>query len=153
MPDTKAEQLYIANAFWLEIDSVKLAKITEVSGLETTTDHTEVTQQMKDGKTWISRVPARHVNKPGTLTMKTKSVEGAADMWKWRKQVVDGKINDARRNGSIIIYDSTDQEIGRWNFTGAWPSKMSVGALSAGSNDAVDIEMTVEYDSLTPAAQ
>jgi len=144
-------QLYIANGFWLEIDSVKLAMITEVSGLETATDHTEVTQVLKDGKTWMSRVPTRHANKPGTLTMKTKSVEGAEDMWKWRQDVVNGHIEKARRNGSIIIYDSEGKEIGRWNFTGAWPSKMSVGALSAGSNDAVDIEMTVEYDTLAPA--
>jgi phage tail-like protein len=147
----KDEKLYIANAFSLEVDSVSMALFSEVSGLESATDHTEVTQQMKDGKTYITRVPARHVNKPGTLTLKTKSVGGAEALWKWRKEVVDGKVDSARRNGSVVIYDSEDKELGRWNFVKGWPSKLSLGALSAGSNDAVDIELSIEYESLAPA--
>ena len=152
MPTQTADKdLYIGNAFSLEIDSVEMALCTEVSGLESATDHTEVTQVTKDGKTFMTRVPARHVNKPGTLTVKTKSVDGAQKMWKWRKDVVDGKIDGARRNGSVVIYDPTDKEIARWNFVGGWPSKLSIGALSAGSNDALDIEMTIEYESIAPA--
>ncbi|MGH2578713.1 MAG: phage tail protein, partial [Actinomycetota bacterium] len=121
------------------------------SGLESATDHTEVTQQMKDGKTYITRVPARHVNKPGTLTLKTKSVGATEALWKWRKEVVDGKIEGARRNGSIVIYDHEMAELGRWNFVGGWPSKLSLGSLSAGSNDAVDVELSIEYESMQPA--
>jgi phage tail-like protein len=148
----KDEKLYIANSFSLEVDSVAMALFSEVSGLESATDHTEVTQQTKDGKTYITRVPARHVNKPGTLTLKTKSVGAAESLWSWRKQVVDGKIEQARRNGSIVIYDSEAKELGRWNFVGGWPSKLSLGSLSAGSNDAVDIELSIEYESLAPAS-
>lgn len=145
------EKLFISNSFALEIDSVQMAYFTEVSGLESATDHTEVTQQTKDGKTYITRVPARHVNKPGTLTLKTKSVGGTESLWSWRKQVVDGKIAEARRNGSIVIYDETLNELARWNFVGAWPSKLAMGSLSAGSNDAVEVELAIEYESMAPA--
>jgi hypothetical protein len=41
--------------------------------------------------------------------------------------------------------------MGRWNFIKGWPSKLSFGALSAGSNDAIDIEISIEYEQLTPA--
>ncbi len=150
MPGTD-EKLYISNSFSLEVDSVSMALFSEVSGLESATDHTEVTQQMKDGKTYITRVPARHVNKPGTLTLKTKSVGATEALWKWRKEVVDGKIEGARRNGSIVIYDHEMAELGRWNFVGGWPSKLSLGSLSAGSNDAVDVELSIEYESMQPA--
>ena len=147
----KDDLLYISNSFSLEIDSVAMAFFTEVSGLESATDHTEVTQQTKDGRPYIHRVPARAVNKPGTLTLKSKSVGAAESIWKWRKQVVDGKINDAIRNGSVVIYDTEGKEIGRWNFVKGWPSKLSIGSLSAGSNDAVDVELAIEYEQLTPA--
>ena len=30
----------------------------------------------------------------------------ATDFWTWRKQVLDGDIDGARRNGSIVLYDS-----------------------------------------------
>jgi phage tail-like protein len=146
----KDEQLYISNAFALEIDSVAMAFFTEVSGLESATDHTEVTQQTKQGRPYIIRVPARQANKPGTLTLKTKSVGAAEQLWKWRKQVVDGKVKEALRNGSVVIYDTENKEIGRWNFVKAWPSKLSIGSLSATSNDAIDVEISIEYEQLTP---
>jgi phage tail-like protein len=150
MPGTD-EQFYLGNSFSLEVDSVAVVLFTEVSGLESATDVTEIVQQMKDGKTWKKRVPAGDANKPGTLTLKTKSVGAAEALWKWRKEIIDGKTTDALRNGSIVIYDNQMAEQGRWNFVNGWPSKLSIGALSAGSNDAVDIEMSLEYESLAPA--
>lgn len=147
----KDEQLYISNAFALEIDSVAMAFFSEVSGLESATDHTEITQQTKEGRPYMIRVPARSANKPGTLTLKTKSVGAAEQLWKWRKQVVDGKTKEALRNGSVVIYDTENKEVGRWNFVKGWPSKLSIGQLSAGSNDAVDVELSIEYEQLAPA--
>ena len=147
----KDEEFYLGNSFSLEVDSVALALFTEVSGLESATDVTEIVQQMADGKTWKKRLPAADANKPGTLTLKTKSVGAAEALWKWRKEIIDGKSTDALRNGSIVIWDNEFKEQGRWNFVKGWPSKLSIGALSAGSNDAVDIELTLEYEQLAPA--
>ena len=48
----KDEEFYLGNSFALEVDSVAVALFTEVSGLESATDVTEIVQQMKDGKTW-----------------------------------------------------------------------------------------------------
>src|SRR2546427_11707266 len=147
----KDEEFYLGNSFALEVDSVSVALFTEVSGLESATDVTEIVQQMKDGKTWKKRLPAGDANKPGTLTLKTKSVGAAEELWKWRKEIIAGKVTNALRNGSIVIYDNQMAEQGRWNFVNGWPSKLSIGALSAGSNDAVDIELSLEYENLMPA--
>ncbi|HEY3241017.1 MAG TPA: phage tail protein [Acidimicrobiia bacterium] len=147
----KDDEFYLGNSFSLEVDSVALALFTEVSGLESTTDVAEITQQSKDGKTWKKRLPGADANKPGTLTLKTKSVGAAEALWKWRKEIIDGKVSGALRNGSVVIYDNEMKEQGRWNFTNGWPSKLSIGALSAGTNDAVDIELSLEYEQLGPA--
>ena len=69
----KDEEFYLGNSFALEVDSVAVALFTEVSGLESATDVTEIVQQMKDGKTWKKRVPAGDANKPGTLTLTSAS--------------------------------------------------------------------------------
>ena len=44
----KDEEFYLGNSFALEVDSVAVALFTEVSGLESATDVTEIVQQMKD---------------------------------------------------------------------------------------------------------
>ena len=36
--------------------------------------------------------------------------------WTWIKQVQDGKIDEARKNGSIVLYDYAHGEVSRFNF-------------------------------------
>ena len=43
------------------------------------------------------------------------------DMWKWRKLVEEGKIDDARENGSITMYDTDGGAVARWDLINAWP--------------------------------
>ena len=71
----KDEEFYLGNSFALEVDSVAVALFTEVSGLESATDVTEIVQQMKDGKTWKKRVPAADANKPGSVGLPLPCVE------------------------------------------------------------------------------
>jgi phage tail-like protein len=151
VPSANDDQLYIANSFALEIDSVALARFTEVSGLENESEVREVTQSTKDGKVIIIKSLGATTQKPGKVTLKTKSKAGAEALWKWRQEVIDGKMANARRNGSIIIYDSEAKELARWNFLNGWPSKMSLGSLSATSNDPVDIEITIDHEGIAPA--
>jgi phage tail-like protein len=65
------------------------------------------------------------------------------DMWKWRKLVEQGKIDEARKNGSVIMFSTDGKEIARWNLTRAWPSKLSGPAANAGDNQVAVEEMTI----------
>src|SRR2546423_1521920 len=85
----KDEEFYLGNSFALEVDSVAVALFTEVSGLESATDVTEIVQQMKDGKTWKKRVPAGDANKPGTLPLKRKWEGAPEGQWKRVKEHID----------------------------------------------------------------
>ena len=49
----------------------------------------------------------------------------------------------ARKNGSIMMFDQEHNEVARWNFINAWPSKLTTGSLKAGSNDVVTEEATI----------
>jgi phage tail-like protein len=70
-------------------------------------------------------------------------------MWDWRKQVEDGQVNEARMNGSIVMYDQTLTETARWNFNNAWPSKISGPAPKADSNEIGVEELTLVHEYIT----
>ncbi len=53
-----------------------------------------------------------------------------------------------RKNGSIVLYDTTIAEVGRFNFFNGWPSKIATDALSTESNDAVKETITLVIERL-----
>ena len=57
-------------------------------------------------------------------------------------------MKDARRHGSVIMYDRNYEEVARWNFENGWPSKITGPALNAGSNDIGVEEITIAHEGL-----
>jgi phage tail-like protein len=66
--------------------------------------------------------------------------------------VEDGKVKDARRNGSIIMYDQELKEQARWNFLQAWPSKISGPTPKAEGNEISLEELTLVHEYITRAS-
>ena len=64
----------------------------------------------------------------------------------WRKQVENGQISAARKNGSLIMLDSLGQEVTRYNFSNAWPSSLKVKweGASAGTPVTETISLVIE---------
>ena len=78
----------------------------------------------------------------GRITLKRGLTNDMA-MWKWRKQVTDGKVEDARTNGSILMCDQKGSPIAEFNFINAWPLKVSGPAPNANSNELAMEEVEV----------
>ena len=57
---------------------------------------------------------------------------------------MDGKVE--RKEGSIVVYDLAGDEIDRWNFEAAWPSKWSASDLEAGSDSVMIEEVTMAVE-------
>ena len=53
-----------------------------------------------------------------------------------------------RKNGSIVLYDSTNAEVARFNFINGWPSKIATDQLSVESNDPVKETITLTIERL-----
>ena len=65
-------------------------------------------------------------------------------LYEWRQKVVDGKLTDMRKNGSVVLYDYENKEVLRWNFVNGWISKLSGPSLNAGGNDvAIEEDLTI----------
>ena len=62
--------------------------------------------------------------------------------------MVDGKIEDARTNCSIIAYNQANEEIARWNFENAWPSKVTGPDMDASGQDYMVEEVTIVHEGM-----
>jgi phage tail-like protein len=140
IPTVSTNDAIAARNFAIEVDGTTIAQFTELSGMTSEMDVTELKENGPDGKLIIKKIPGAH--KLPTITLK-RAKNVSLELYKWHKLALDGKIKDARKNGSIILYDYEAGEIARWNFVNAWPSKLAMGSLKAGSNDVVTEEATI----------
>ena len=131
--------------FSIEIDGVTIAQFQEVSGLTSELDVIELKENTKDGKYIIHKLPGNR--KPPSITLK-RAKNASKDLWDWHQKIYQGKVADARKNGSVVLYSYDHSEVGRYNFVNAWPSKVSMSALKAGSNDILMEEVTIVCEEL-----
>jgi phage tail-like protein len=134
--------------FKIEIDGQVIAQFKEVGGLESSREVIEHRENNLAGKEVIKKLPGKKTW--GDITLK-RGVTDNKVIWDWHKLVMDGKIDEARKNGSIVLYDYAGGEINRYNFRNAWPSKVGLSGLQAGSSDVLLEEMTLAHEGLEPA--
>lgn len=133
-------------SFVLEVDNVELASFRKCSGVGAETETIEYKEATKDGKMIIRKVPG--AMKWNDITLERR-IDGSKALWEWRQQVEDGNVDDARRNGSIVIKDSTMSEVARWNFRDGWPSKYDGAELDAGGSEIATEKLTITHEGLT----
>lgn len=83
----------------------------------------------------------------GDIKLK-RGITDSMDMWKWRKEVEDGTMESARKNGSIIMLNQKLQPIAQWDFKFGWPSKISGPDLKADSNAYGVEELTIVHEGI-----
>jgi phage tail-like protein len=134
--------------FGVEIDGVTMAQFKEVGGISAEIQPIEMRENKLGGLPVIHQLPGSIKWAP--LTLKHGKTQGQ-DLWQWHQQVQEGKIDEARRNGSVVLYDYQHGEVGRYNFVAGWPSKVSIGTLTAGGNDILVEECTIVHEGIAPA--
>jgi len=139
------ERLLTTFSFHVEIDQLDIGAFKEASGVDSETEIIEYKEVGPNGKMIIKKVPG--AMKWADITLK-KCIDTSLYLWDWRHQVETGAIKDARRNGSIVLYDSEQVEVGRWNFTAGWPSKWKGADLNAGENNIAVEEVTITHEGL-----
>ncbi len=144
----------IATNFFMEVDGSVVSSLAEVSGLDLELEVAEVVQRTASGQL----VHHKTLSKPkwvGELTVKrTAPLDASADpLWTWFMAIRDKGMSadnrgGERKNGSVVIYDTTMTEVARWNFYSGWPSKISSDSMTVASNDPVNETVTLQYEKL-----
>ena len=146
--DTGRDDPLVGFHFALDLQGQIAGYFTEVSGIGSETEVIEQKVVNEKGVETVLKIPGRL--KWGDITLK-RGVTNNLQLWDWRKTVEDGKVKDARRNGSIIMYDQELKEQARWNFLQAWPSKISGPNPKSDSNEIMLEELTLVHEYITRA--
>ncbi|WP_055075963.1 phage tail protein [Pseudanabaena sp. 'Roaring Creek'] len=129
--------------FYVEFDGLteKLIKsVTEVTFSGQTAGHEKPLASTKGGKTLWQSTSAGFEENPN-VTIEAYVVEGDMDFYNWmlatmpKSEGGQGKWSSSRKNGSIVAYDSEDNEAIRWSLTNCWIKSYKVSDFNSESKD------------------
>ena len=144
----------VSQNFFLEIDGQVVSILSSVSGLDIEMDVVTMEQAGPSGKVQVIKTVGKSNKAPDLSLVRMAPPDMTQDkLWTWFNDIRDkgimlGDRSNQRKNGSIVMYDSTNTEIARFNFTNGWPSKISTDQLSVESNDPVKETITLVVESL-----
>jgi phage tail-like protein len=119
--------------FHVEIDGITRAAFQEASGFDSTID---IIEHREGGEnTTVRKLPG--MTKYSNISLKW-GITDDRELYDWHRRIVQGDME--RKNGSIVLLDRRGEEVARWNFVRAWPSKWDGPDLNAEGTD-VAIEM------------
>jgi phage tail-like protein len=144
----------VSQNFFLEIDGSVVSILSSVSGLDIEMEVVTTEQAGANGKVQVVKTLGKANKAPDLSLTRMAPPDMTADkLWGWFNDIRDkGMVlanrTNSRKNGSIVMYDSSNAEIARFNFTHGWPSKISTDQLSVESNDPVKETITLTVESL-----
>jgi phage tail-like protein len=129
--------------FSVEFQGQVVGAFRECDGLGSSNEVVEYKASGQKGEYVVKKVPGRLTWNNIVLR---RGITDSMDMWQWRKLIEQGKVETARKNGSITMYDTTGTAIARWNFTNAWPSRITGPSANASENSVgiEELELTHE---------
>lgn len=132
--DNRREFDHVGNFnFIVEIEGLTAGRFEAVDGLDS---ETEVIEYQNGDDPIIRKRPGRTTFDNITLE-RGYADESMDDLRQWREQIIQGKVE--RRSGSVILLNRKGEELLRYNFDNAWPSKLICGDLD-GKGDDISIE-------------
>jgi len=115
--------------FTVEIDGVGVSGFKRIDIPSTTTSHVEY----REGKDADHHRKLWGQTEYEDLTMERGAKKGDTTLHDWRKTVIQGKMEEARKSVAVILQDSVGEQQVRWEFTNAWPKKYDPPTLESGS--------------------
>ncbi len=143
MPVGKRVDPYRNFRFLVEIDSIVQAGFSEATIPDTSQDPVEYREGGEPPT--VRKIPG--IIKYGNLTLKW-GITDSMELYNWRKQVEQGKMEDARRNLAVILMDDEGNPKSRWEFTDAWPSKYDAPDLSAKGSDIAIETLEIAHEGM-----
>jgi phage tail-like protein len=137
---------YINSRFRLQINGIVQGDFVECAIADTSSDPIEYRVGTDPGS--MRKQPG--LTKYGNITLKW-GLTDSKELWDWRKKVIDGKIDDARQNGSIIILDEQGNPKLQWDFVRGWPSKYDPADYNAKGNDIAIETLEITHEGLLRA--
>ena len=131
--------------FMVEIMGAVVGSFRECTGMGSETELIE-TKESKGGKLLYMKIPG--ALKWENIVLK-RGITDSMDIWNWRKQVEQGNVKQARKNGTVSMCDQDGIPIARWNFKDGWPRKVSGPTFNAQNNEIGVEELEIVHEGIT----
>lgn len=131
--------------YHVDIQGLTLAQFKSAEGLSIEVGVIEHRENKMKGLPVLRKLPG-HV-KYSDITLKRGKVNDGK-FWEWIKNVQDGDVDKARKDGSVILFDYQKGQVAQFDFIGGWPSKVEVGSLDAGGDEVLLESITITIESL-----
>jgi phage tail-like protein len=112
--------------FLVEMDGITRAAFHECTGFNSSVD---VIEYAEGGSLTSMKLPGRV--KYANIVLK-RGMTDDLELYNWHLAVVQGNVQ--RKNGSILLLDRASNQVARWDFTQAWPTKCDGPDLNAEDN-------------------
>lgn len=127
--------------FLVEIDGITRAAFQECSGFDATID---VTEQREGGDNQtVRKLPG--LTKYSNIQLKWGMTDDD-ELYDWHRKAVLGDIE--RKNGSIVLLNRKGEEVKRWNFVRAWPTKWDGPDFNATSSEVAIESLEIVHEGL-----
>jgi phage tail-like protein len=127
--------------FLVEIDGITRAAFHDVTGFDSTID---VIEHREGGENTTTRkLPG--LTKFSNIVLKW-GITDDRQLYEWHRDAIQGTVQ--RRNGSIVGLDRRGNEVMRWNFFNAWPSKYDAPDFNAEGNDIAIETLELAHEGL-----
>ena len=143
-PNSTSPNPISAAQFALDLTGIT-AFFMEASGFENSTEVITHVMQDKQGKRIYQKLPGN--TKWSDISLKRGFTDDDA-LWKWRKQVLDGQIDAARKDGTITGYDTKGNPVVQYTFSRGWISSWKAAGFNAKNNDVAVEEITITHEGL-----
>jgi len=133
-----AEDAITAARFTITIDGHSMATFTELEALVSEVETTDFLSSIDRGV--LKKLPGKR--NPPTVTLK-RGLNNSLEMWAWHEAVLLGDIAHALKTCTLDMDDQNGKPVARYHMENAWPSKVEVGALKAGTSEVLMETVTI----------
>lgn len=142
MTQTTQKDPLVAAYFGVDFQGGVVGAFRECTGLGSESQIVEYRATDEKGRPILIREPG--TMKFSDITLK-RGITDTMDMWKWRKLVEEGKIEEARRNGTITLYNQKGDPVAQWTLDQAWPAALKGPVYDAKTNEVAIEELTITH--------
>ena len=136
-------ETFTAFRFAIQIDGITEALFTECT---LPTLEVEIYEHKEGGlNNAVHQIPGRI--KAGKITLK-RGITSSGELLSWYMDVAQGKIDASKRKISVVMYDSLADEILRWNFENAFPTKWTGPSFDLAQSKIAIETLELAYQSI-----
>jgi len=140
---TSTRDAITAATFVLTTDGYELASFSELQGITSEVTPTEYLSSA-DKSTVQKKLPGKP--KPPTLVLKRGKNSGM-ELFAWHEAVRKGQPS-GRKSCTLTMYNSAGEAVAKYYLSNAWPFKLEISGLKAGSSEVLTEAVHLTADSV-----